>query len=240
MTTRNSATKNKTDFSITKGDKIEQPSITLTHENYAAEIVGWAADKGIYSHTTISTTKQKLAQLTKVISETVEINSAMVMWVDPDVDADREAQSDAVIDAIGDTLVTLIILDAHYRSFDNSDSDIFDESLFIFTEYYLDRKLASDTDVEDAHGALFKSLDILSSEVILHAGDHEKDDSVYNAIETHCISVFDMCIVLDLEPFICLQTAYEVIALRTGITVNGVFVKSEDLIGGKIYNAVEL
>lgn len=64
--------------------------------------------------------------------------------------------------------------------------------------------------------------------------EHDKLREIYidrmkNEMGDIIVTIIILCKQLDIDPLICLEKAYKKIAKRTGKTINGQFIKSEDL-----------
>lgn len=64
--------------------------------------------------------------------------------------------------------------------------------------------------------------------------EHDKLREIYiermrNEMGDIIVTIIILCKQLDIDPLICLEKAYKKIAQRTGKTINGQFIKSEDL-----------
>lgn len=167
------------------------------------DVKNWAIDKDINY---IENTPK---QLLKTVEEFGEA-----------VDAYLNNDKDACIDGIGDTFVTLIILNSQL----GNDSTIFDN-----TDAVGSFSLKSSSDY---HSAVSKAM----LRIIVYIGQLSshivkgRTEAASNLINYILLSVTTICDMMGLSTKECLQTAYDVISKRTGKTINGVFVKSEDLV----------
>lgn len=64
--------------------------------------------------------------------------------------------------------------------------------------------------------------------------EHDKLREIYiermrNEMGDIIVTIIILCKQLDIDPLVCLEKAYKKIAKRTGKTINGQFVKAEDL-----------
>lgn len=143
-------------------------------------IIQWADDKGILSNAT------PLTQIKKTFEELTELITALI-----------DKNPDETKDAIGDTNITLIIIN-RIAEFKSSSDELGRSNIFMTANWIVEifQKLAKNKDI---------TIDVMRAQESLNR----------LAIENG----------LTLEE--CTQSAYEVISKRTGKIVDGVFVKDE-------------
>lgn len=164
-------------------------------------VIKWAEDKGI-------TKFKPQGQLTKVLEEFGEFSATYIRWMDGE---DTPELKKEMIDAIGDTQVTLIILSAMTQI----DYD------FVLSESKIIDNLTRDYELV-ANGTVFLA-DIATA---VNKSWHE--ELVYAYIRMLSI-VRTLAWKVNVDFDRSLEVAYAVIAGRTGEMRDGVFVKSEDI-----------
>lgn len=185
--------------------------LSMTEKNKMETLVGlveeWAIDKNIHN-------ADSRGQFLKVVEEAAEISEGILTL---ETHGKEKEAWDMIEDAIGDTFVTLIILSQQQG--------------LSFAEM-----------LESAEGRT-ESLSDLDLKLMLHLGRISKAlarklkgedvEGVEKAI-TDIISVLNaLAVDFNMKPSDCLQVAYNVISKRKGKTVNGVFIKQEDLPDGE-------
>ncbi|UDM72691.1 MazG-like family protein [Vagococcus fluvialis] len=166
----------------------------------------WAIEKGIHN-------ADSRGQFLKVVEEAGEIaEGVLTIW-----DEGKEKEGlEMVEDAIGDTFVTIIILAQQQglkfeELFDNA--EVSEQGAGELTRLY--------QVIGEVSGALARDIKEGSN------GGVEKPITDMIPLLTNIAAGFEM------TPSQCLEVAYNVISKRKGRTVNGVFIKEEDLKDGE-------
>ena len=169
---------------------------TTQHEPSLIEKVEqWGRDKGI--------TNPK-AQMTKVLEEVTELNSAMF-----------EDDEEEIIDAIGDVQVTLIILLNTLGKQLHEISEI--------GESKINRSFNKEKDLVTLFNETIALNELINDEFSMK---EKKNNIISDALNILNFVRYIACS-NGYGPSFCLQTAYDVISKRTGKLVNGVFVKDD-------------
>lgn len=166
----------------------------MTLTELQEKVIEWARAKDLIKPENV----QK--QLLKFDEESGELSGAIL----------RNGQ-EKIIDAIGDTLVTLIIL-AEQLKFKIDMDELFSLSQINFSH---SPNLMSN----------LMRLIVAKGEIPFVSSKGQSRAIKESIILTMSISLF-----LKLLPAHCLETAYNVIANRKGQTINGTFIKEEDLV----------
>ena len=173
-------------------------------------VISWATEKGILPKKTnspIARREQILSQLSKLVSEVIEVNSAIIL-------AQNRRKIFELIDAIGDSLVTFIIqLNLQGSSLAK-----------IMIEPNADDTVPLEVgDILNASAVLMCTVDTIVSAIIVDKSQEEIEKHIRIAV-TLLSRIANVC-GKSLQD--CLTVAYNVISNRSGEMVNGVFVKDE-------------
>jgi NTP pyrophosphatase (non-canonical NTP hydrolase) len=155
-----------------------------------SEVIAWANDKDILKRENVT------KQLLKFDEESGELSGAII-----------KNNHDLIVDSIGDTLVTLVILAEQLG---------YKLSLEVLNNAVLDNVYNVD--------AVGMALNLIRLKGLLC--QRPSSETLRWCIDT----TLEISHVLNLSPAHCLETAYNVIKNRKGQTVNGTFVKEEDLV----------
>jgi len=162
------------------------------------QVQHWANERGL------NKPEQFKAQALKVIEEMGEMTAALLRI---NKEGERFIQMPKLIDGIGDLQVTLIVLcgmaNSDYSTIENQD--------------------ISSIESQDANDW---ALNIASwfTEAIGSNGSDARFEFYISAVKA---AIIELCNCFELTPEKCLQEAYSEIKGRTGVLVNGTFVKDE-------------
>lgn len=116
-----------------------------------------------------------------------------------------------------------------------SENTIFEELVEKVIDWAKDKDLLHRKNAENQFMKFIEEVFEFKSEFdLVERTDHDKLREIY--IQRMILEMGDiivtliiLCKQIDIDPIICLEKAYKKIAKRTGKTINGTFVKSEDL-----------